>query len=465
MPSEDPRTPDSAEADSERAATLARVRSFLSERGATAEEIDRAERADLLDLLVADRLLLPGGDRYTEAEVAARTGMSVELARKFWRALGFPDPQPDDPMFCDLDVGALDTINGMLALGVTGVDSALQLARVIGSSMSRIAETEVSPAVIGAPFFAPEVSDSVDAADLFARLADQVLPAMAGLLEFAWRRHLQAATHRAMLLRSRRTGPLPLLCVGFADMVGFTMLSQQLSEEELAVVVSRFEEVAHSTITVGGGRLIKMIGDEAMFVTESALAAARIGLRLAEAYANDELLSDVRVGLTEGPVLVQEGDYYGPVVNLAHAVVDLAQPGTVLVSDAFHRALVGQIGRQHGDGAEPGEDSEVYEFAFRAVRPRLLKDVGRVQLWVLHRPGTRVSRISDRVGRRWERLADVVSDIEDLRQRGERLLSGGLRAAVGSAVDEPDGGDAEGAQLEAAVDGSDAAATEIDEPT
>jgi adenylate cyclase len=66
---------------------------------------------------------------------------------------------------------------------------------------------------------------------------------MTRLLEFAWRRHVQAAVRRAMLLRSRHDpGALPDLCVGFADMVGFTMLSQQLSEEELAAVVSRFEE-------------------------------------------------------------------------------------------------------------------------------------------------------------------------------------------------------------------------------
>ena len=113
---------------------------------------------------------------------------------------------------------------------------------------------------------------------------------MARLLEFVWRRHVQAAVRRAMLLRTRTDrGALPVLAVGFADMVGFTTLSQQLTEEELAAVVARFEEVAHDTVTGGGGRVVKMIGDEAMFVTESALAAARIGLALAEAYAGDEL--------------------------------------------------------------------------------------------------------------------------------------------------------------------------------
>ncbi len=187
--------------------------------------------------------------------------------------------------------------------------------------------------------------DSVEAADRFARLAEHSLPAMAKLLEFTWRRHVQAAVRRTMLLRTRHGDgrTRPDLAVGFADMVGFTMLSQQLSEEELAAVVGRFEEVAHDITTSLGGRVVKMIGDEAMFVSESAAATARIGLGLAEAYADDDLLSDVRVALAVGPVLIQDGDYYGPVVNLASRVVTMAAPGSVLVSDPFHSALLDEL--------------------------------------------------------------------------------------------------------------------------
>jgi adenylate cyclase len=327
--------------------------------------------------------------------------------------------------------------------------------------MARIAEAEVSPGGLATPLpVAATTGDSVDAADLIARLGDKFLPAMARLLEFSWRRHVQAAIRRAMSLRARAPGTLPLLCVGFADMVGFTVLSQQLSEEELAVVVSRFEEVAHYTVTGAGGRLVKMIGDEAMFVTESPLSAARIALGLAEAYAGDELLSDVRVGLAEGPVLVQDGDYYGPVVNLAHAVVGLADPGSVLLSDDFHAALLHEL---HPAGGAAATDVEG-EFAFRAVRPRLIRDLGRVQLWVLHRPGSRPTFVGQRIGRGWERLAEVMHDIEDLRSRGERLLTEGLRAATSDAGDA-DGGDAEGSELEGSVEGAEGGSPQIDEPS
>lgn len=460
-----------------RAQALARVRALLHEAGATDAEIDAAERDEVLDLLLADRLLVPGGPRYNEKEVEQRTEMPVELARRFWRALGFADVDSDDRVFTDLDVEAIVLIRGLVALGVADIDNGLQLARVIGSSMARIAEAEVSPALAGGQLRAGTASDdSVEAASFLADMADTTLPAMVRLLEFAWRRHVQAATRRAMMLRSRGGGVLPTLCVGFADMVGFTTLSQQLSDEELAVVVSRFEEVAHDTVTAGGGRLVKMIGDEAMFVAESAVAGSRIALALAEAYADDELLSDVRVGMALGPVLAQDGDYFGPVVNLAHRIVNLAHPGTVVLSDDCHAAVLRELhpaGGHRGpqgvathrapgafaggsddygqaapaleaDGDELEDDDEgVAEFAFRSVRPRQIKDVGRVQLWALHRPGAEPREPESRAGRGWERLAEVLRDIDDLRERGERALgAAGIRASMG----EADGGDAKGAQ-------------------
>jgi adenylate cyclase len=411
------------------AAALARVRAFLVEHRASEADIARAEEEDVLDLLVVDCLLVPG-ERYTQSEVAHITGMPEDLAARFWRALGFADVGADDKIFTDLDIEAIGVLQTMVDLGAADVDSALQLARVIGTSMARIAEAEVAPAVRGMLVAAePGLHSSVEAADRFVRLADRSLPAMTRLLEFAWRRHVQASVRRAMLQRNRHhPGALPDLCVGFADMVGFTMLSQQLSEEELAALVSRFEDVAHDTVTARGGRVVKMIGDEVMFVTDYVTVAARIALALAEAYADDELLSDVRVALALGPVLVQDGDFYGPVVNLASRAAGIAAPGSVLVSDEFHSALL-----LHTEAAP----ATAGEFAFKALRPRLVKDLGRVQLWALHRPGSEPLTLDRRASRRWERLSEVLHELDDLRERGERLLSGTERLDGGAHLSEP----------------------------
>jgi adenylate cyclase len=403
-----------------RVEALARVRSILHELGCTDAEIDRAVGDAVVDLLVVDRMLVPTEHRLTQAEVAATTDIPIDLARRFWRALGFPDVGDDDAAFTEMDIEAVRLFQAMVALELVDVDTAVQMARVIGSSMARIAEAQSAPGTT--PILMP-TGDSVIDADQFARQAGTSIPAMGRLLEYVWRRHLQAATRRAMLLRVRgfEEGISPVMAVGFADMVGFTMLSQHLGAEELAAVVSRFEELAHDTVVALGGRVVKMIGDEAMFVVQTATSAAQIGLSLAEAYAGDELLSDVRVALAIGPVLVQDGDFYGPVVNLASRLAGVANPGTVLISDGLRTAL---------------EDEGAMGFETRALRTRNLKDFGRVQVWKLSRAGSEPGA-DHRRNMRWERLAEVLRELDELRERGERVVHGTLPQAVAPSADEP----------------------------
>ena len=98
--------------------------------------------------------------------------------------------------------------------------------------------------------------------------------------------------------------------------------------------------------------------------------AARIGLSLADAYADDDLLSDVRVGLACGPVLLRDGDYFGPTVNLAHRIVNIGNPGTVLMSDEFHSALLAAGARRvHGPGAPAAAAEGPRPRAAVVVRP------------------------------------------------------------------------------------------------
>jgi len=397
-----------------RETALVHVRELLHQHGATDDEIDQAIADDVLDLFVFDRILVPSRRTYTRREVAELTGVELDSLVRFWRALGFPNVDDEDRSFTDLDVEAVRLFQGMLALGAARTDTALQLARVIGSSMARIAEAELVPGHMFSRDY-----DQILAADAFASAADVTIPAMARLLEFVWRRQVAAGIRRTMLLRSRGVpaGESPVLVVGFADMVGFTLLSQHLSDPELAAVVRRFEELSHDIVTRLGGRVVKMIGDEVMFVVESVVDGACIALDLADAYADDDLLSDVRVGLALGSVLLRDGDYFGTTVNLAHRIVNIGNPGTVLISDEFRAALV---------DASP-------RFTTKPLQPRLLKDLGRVQLWWLGRAG----READGAGRTADRRRNVRWE----RASGERPLSG--RRPQASVGPQTGGGDPE----------------------
>ena len=344
-----------------------RVRALLEARGVTREEIDRAADEGRLHLLAVDAFLLPLGPAYTPLQVAERSGMPIEEIETFWRALGFPNTDRDDPAFGPADLAAVTTLRGLLSRGMADLDGSVQLARVIGSSMARVAEAE-----IGASPFLRGDQDSVLQAEMFATTADTTLPAMARLLEYSWRRHLQAAARRAMALTGVLDGGggVAQLAVGFADLVGFTALSQQLGEEELAEMVRRFEALAYDTVTVLGGRVVKMIGDAAMYVADTPATAAEVAVSLSEAYADDEILPNVRVGVAYGEVLARDGDYYGLVVNRASRIVNIAAPGTVLVADEVHAPLADHAG-----------------YEWRALRPRPLKDLGLVHLWRLSRTG------------------------------------------------------------------------------
>jgi adenylate cyclase len=333
------------------------ARTFLRAKGLSVEEIDKAEGDGTLHLLVLDWLVLPKQPKYTQAQVAEQAGLSLDEAKRFWRALGFPDVPPDEVSFTDHDLNALTTVTGLIHLGMTDVDVALQLARVIGQSMARIADAAPRPQLTP--------GDSARFAELFALTGGATLDGQAKLLEYVWRRHMQQSLRRHAIRRTDEPGQT-VLAVGFADLVGFTALSQQLSEGTLSEVVSRFEELAYDTIAAGGGRVVKMIGDEVMFVAPDVVGAARIALSLLDAYGGDEQLSDVRVGLACGPVLAREGDYYGPVVNLASRIVNIARPGSVLVSAEVADVLI-----DHED------------FSMRTLRSRYLKDLGRVPLAVL----------------------------------------------------------------------------------
>nr|WP_249420029.1 adenylate/guanylate cyclase domain-containing protein [Rhabdothermincola salaria] len=192
---------------------------------------------------------------------------------------------------------------------------------------------------------------------------------MPQVLEFVWRRQLAAAARRRVL-RGAVPGETPPVCVGFADLVGFTAQTQQLDQAALARVVGRFESIAYDVVARHGARVVKTIGDEVMFVADDVRTGAELALELARSYREDPNLSDVRVGLATGPVLERDGDVYGHTVNLASRIVSIAYPGSVVVGPAVHQAL-----------ADDGR------FDFTSLRHHYLKDIGRVALWRLQRSG------------------------------------------------------------------------------
>jgi adenylate cyclase len=295
--------------------------------------------------VVLERELLGGERRYTRREVAERAGVPVEQARTLWRALGFADVGDDNVAFTEQDVEALRAVNGLVGSGVIDAETQLAMTRAMGQSLARLADWHVS-----AITEALSGQDATEAAAA-AEVAHELVPVVEDLIGYVWRRHLAATAGRALAVE--RPDATSSLTVGFADLVGFTALTRDADENELATVVDSFEGLASDIIAEHGGRVVKTLGDEVMFTTDAPPAAAEIALTLAERVEAAEDLPELRIGLACGPVLSRLGDVYGEPVNIASRLTSIARPGSILVD----RELANVI----------GEDSR---FRLRRVPPR-----------------------------------------------------------------------------------------------
>lgn len=319
-------------------------------------------RADSEAAAVATERLVRLGERHlTWPELCARAGVEHAVADRLWRALGFPDVRPDEPAYTDDDVRALalaaqglDRLDGKRR--AEAVELLVREARAVSAYLTRISEIQVD-----ALFYLREYGLRGQAiADGFEHgLQDSDL---GWLLMYTLRRRLDDTLRRRA---ASAPGDQPVLAVGFVDLVDFTGTSGGLDAEAFGHLLNAFESLVWDVVTESGGQVVKLIGDEAMFVCPSATEAARAALEVIGACGRADLPPS-RGGLAVGPLLLRGGDYFGPAVNLASRLVDRADPGTVAIDQAFR------------DHLEAGNEFEV-----RELGPVELKGIGEVPAWRL----------------------------------------------------------------------------------
>lgn len=299
---------------------------YLDGLGCTLDEMVAADARGRLFGLAGDRVVRPGRDELTLREAAEQTGADPQMVARLWRAFGLPIVDVDTKVASRVDLDALPLFVGVAAL--LGEDAALGLARVTGASVARIADA------ISAAFrstirdLAVDVSGSeLATAQVFANVA-AMAPAAGRTLDVLLRHHVEAVRRQYELTDSNDVALLGQVrfAVGFADVSGFTALSQVATSAELSRMVDAFEELATTHVHEAGGRVVKFIGDAVMYVTPHASSAVDVALRLLHHSSHP-----VRAGVTYGLLLAQDGDYFGPPVNLAARLVAAAEPGQLLV--------------------------------------------------------------------------------------------------------------------------------------
>ncbi|MCW2793628.1 MAG: adenylyl cyclase class-3/4/guanylyl cyclase [Nocardioides sp.] len=339
---------------------------------------DEAEDPGLSGVLeVIEGYLLGEPPSLTRMEVAERAGVPLEVAEQLWRLLGFPHPADDAVAFTPADVDALVQTSALMKLGILSPDSQAALVRTWGRSFARLAEWETT-------LLADVATSGPDPEARLTELAAEVLPRVESLQTYIWKRHLASAASRMYAVASAGSAAVPL-AVCFVDIVGYTSRSKSLEEAELVAWLEQFENAATGLVVDHGGRIIKTIGDEVLFVADDPAAAAEIALLMAERGQDpDDTFPAVRAGLAYGEVVNRLGDVFGPVVNIAARLTSVARPGSVLVDAGAYEALSGHSPADDRDEAresDPGSSA----YRFRRMRRTSVKGYSRLQSWVLRR--------------------------------------------------------------------------------
>jgi adenylate cyclase len=278
----------------------------------------------------------------TFAQASARTGIPIDLLSIIREATGLAQPAPEDRLRED-ELPTVEFITAQLELGFRSV-AIERLLRVEGDCTRRITEQEGAwwtSEIIAPAMAAGRGAEAITNPEVAARisvLAEASLLAMYHAQQArVWTTNLIDGLEVMLTeegLHNRLDQP-PAVC--FLDITGYTRLTQERGDDAAAALASTLSRLVQRTSVQHGGKPIKWLGDGVMLYFREAGPAVLAALEMVAGIVESGL-PPAHVGLHAGPVLFQEGDYFGQTVNLSARIADYARPGEVLVSQAVVEA-------------------------------------------------------------------------------------------------------------------------------
>ncbi len=320
----------------------ARIVARLRARGHSLDELRAAARNGQLAYGYMEDLFPAAEETVSLEEAAKDAGLEPALIRRIWTAAGFSSAALEEGISAD-DVQLLRYMAAVLSAGFPLV-AFLQLVRVYGQALARIADAEVR--LFHLFVHEPLIRDGqggLEIAEEMEGLASDLLPLASPIMDHVHQRWLQhfieqdAVGHLELEVDGQADLGRLRVAIAFADLAGYTRLTEDAGEEEALDVVERFVTSVEETLPEGA-RVVKTIGDEVMVVgpDASAMADWAVGFQL---LSTERPLP--RIGLHAGAALYRDGDYFGRAVNLASRVGARAAAGEVLVT----RPVVDAAGR------------------------------------------------------------------------------------------------------------------------
>jgi class 3 adenylate cyclase len=311
---------------------------YLAGLGFSTEQMVDADRNGRLFGLAGDVLLWSGPPIYSLRTAADAIGVALQDVENGWAMLGLTVADPDTPALSQADVDSLSTWVAMRTQ--LGADAADGFLRVLGATVARLAEAISSMIRASQPkLWLGHTNDELTTAQTYRSVAAFV-PRLGAMLDAVHRQHLVSTR---MFVEGVVRGPSAgLMCgVGFADLSGFTALTQTLTPAELSAMLTEFGAITSDVVHADGGRVVKFIGDAVMWVSSDPERLAKVALDLVDNPRARDAGLQVRAGLGYGEILAISGDYFGNAVNLAARLVAAASPGQILAAADVHDNLPG----------------------------------------------------------------------------------------------------------------------------
>jgi adenylate cyclase len=324
----------------------------LADAGVPLEELRRAVKEDRLVLLPVELAFETDTERYTAKEIADGAGLDSDFLVRLLQALGAPIPDEEERVYGQADLEAAKRARMFLDAGLPE-EGVLETSRIIGISMANLADANRD--MVGDVFTEPGINER-DLALRYAAAARTMLPPLGDTLLHAYRIHLREAISQAVITESELAAgrrESDEVTIAFADLVGFTRLGESLEIEAIGELTGRLFELA-SEAGRPPVRLVKMIGDAAMFASRETVPVLEAVLGLVEAAGTAEIPS-LRAGVARGHALGRGGDWYGRPVNLAARITGFARPDSVVVAQAVKESV-------------RATDGEGFDFSFAGER-------------------------------------------------------------------------------------------------
>ncbi len=305
--------------------------------GATEEELAAASDASL-NALITDLALWSDRRRLTVAEVAEEAGVEERVVRAIRLRLGLPDAG-DEARCRPAEIAAIRAFAAGSEL--FGEAPTLHFTRSLGTAAAAVAEAAIFlfASEVARPLReagGTEASHSVG----YHRAVLQAMSAFSAVpttFDAALRMHFEAALNRFNL----PTWTEPQVAIGFADLVGSTARADQLGPVAAAEELEEFDALCTEAAGQHQVRLVKLLGDGAMFAAPNARAVAEVLEVVQGKVAESEGLGQARAAMAFGAVAARDGDYFGPVVNLAWRLTERAEPGELLCDGEVAAQMAG----------------------------------------------------------------------------------------------------------------------------